>query len=574
MKSRVSLALLTLGFFLLVFACSSLDNNTLATIGDQTIPLEKFTSQHPASRFASKDEAYIDSKVDDFVRKALFIKAARDQGLDTTAAIVAKKIKAENRQMMQYVYDRAILDEVITDDVLKNIYDHSGTEIKARHILIQFAGSGSSRSDRSREDALALMGRIENSLSKGESFEELAKQFTEDPSGKENGGDLGWFGWGKMVGPFQEAAFALRPGEISPVVETSFGYHLIKVEGRREISRGSFEEEKQRLKAQARKEKSSELSSKANNFLETRKKEAGFELLSKNIHDFFTVVNGSSYKMDALDDILLKLSYKVPLFKLNGKEEGYRWIIDYLKTMDDNQKPRFKSENQLKNVLDQLVTQALIVEYGYAQNYDQEDAFVEKIQSTVDRFVYDAFVNAEINQKLNPSDNELKAYYEENKSGKYMEKEKVQVREIFVKDSLLAVDLKKRVDAGEMFDLLAGRYTERKASKDKRGELPPFQEGRYGLMGQTAFGLEVGDVAGPIKLGNGYSIIKLEQKLPAGPKPYSKVKGRVRTEIIGQLRKQQTDDVYNSLKKKYPVQINYEAVHAFYAAAEAEPENK
>jgi parvulin-like peptidyl-prolyl isomerase len=64
-------------------------------------------------------------------------------------------------------------------------------------------------------------------LADGESFEELAQKFSKCPSGKQ-GGDLGPFGKGQMVAPFEEAAFALEPGEISQPVQTQFGYHLIK----------------------------------------------------------------------------------------------------------------------------------------------------------------------------------------------------------------------------------------------------------------------------------------------------------------------------------------------------------
>ncbi|MEA3286179.1 MAG: peptidylprolyl isomerase [Candidatus Marinimicrobia bacterium] len=567
MKTRFTLPLIALAILVFLFACSTMDSDTLATLDGESISMDDFTSHNPAVRFADKDHDYIDSKVDEFVKKALFTRVALERGLDNDPDIQSKKMKAERRQMLQYVYDRAILGAVINDDLLREIYDRSGTELKARHILVQYKGGPRSSSDRSKSEALAIMGQINNRLSKGELFEDLAKEFTEDPSGKDSGGDLGWFGWGKMVGPFQDAAFALAPGEVSNVVETTFGYHIIKLEAKREIERGSFEEEKSALKNQARKDKGQELSQRANAFLEKQKAGAGFELITENIHTFFLIFEKSTFKQAPMDEVFKKLNFSDPLFELNGKAVGGDWIIEELKAMDDGQKPRFKSENQLMTIFDQLVTQKLILDFGYGEKYEQESAFSDKINKLVERYAYDAFIASEINEALEPSDDELMAFYETNKAKKYMEKKKVVVREIFVKDSLLAVDLKKRLDAGELIDLLAGRYTERKATKDKRGQLPPFQEGRYGLMGKEAFSLEIGDIAGPVKLGNGYSIIKLEKVIPEGAKPYSKVKGRVRTEIVGELRNKRTEAVYADLKKDHSVKINHAAVRAFYDAA-------
>ncbi|MFH1251929.1 MAG: peptidylprolyl isomerase [bacterium] len=86
------------------------------------------------------------------------------------------------------------------------------------------------------EDSLSryeLVTDLKNRIEKGESFETVAAEYTEDPSGKNSGGDLGWFDQNQMVAPFTKAAFALNKGGISDPVLTQFGYHLIKVEDKR-----------------------------------------------------------------------------------------------------------------------------------------------------------------------------------------------------------------------------------------------------------------------------------------------------------------------------------------------------
>ncbi|HWR12052.1 MAG TPA: peptidylprolyl isomerase [Rectinemataceae bacterium] len=90
-------------------------------------------------------------------------------------------------------------------------------EMKASHILIK-----------DRALAQELLKRIKQ----GANFESLAREYSTCPS-KSSGGDLGWFGPGKMVPPFESACKGLGVGSISDVVQTQFGYHIIKLTGRR-----------------------------------------------------------------------------------------------------------------------------------------------------------------------------------------------------------------------------------------------------------------------------------------------------------------------------------------------------
>lgn len=103
-------------------------------------------------------------------------------------------------------------------------------QVRASHILLMYAGSMRSRATRTQADAQKEIAALETQLQGGADFAELARAHSDCPSSAK-GGDLGSFGRGQMVGPFEEAAFGLPVGGTSGVIETPFGYHLIKRTG-------------------------------------------------------------------------------------------------------------------------------------------------------------------------------------------------------------------------------------------------------------------------------------------------------------------------------------------------------
>lgn len=103
-------------------------------------------------------------------------------------------------------------------------------QINASHILLMYAGSERSRATRSKEDAQSQIADIAKQLQDGADFSALARQHS-DCGSAQAGGDLGGFGRGQMVKGFEDAAFALGVGETSGVVETPFGFHIIRRTG-------------------------------------------------------------------------------------------------------------------------------------------------------------------------------------------------------------------------------------------------------------------------------------------------------------------------------------------------------
>ncbi len=168
-------------------------------------------------------EALFEPLLDQVVNRYLIVQAARAEGFDKLPQ-VAKQVNfvAESALRDSFLFRK--IENASNPEVIKEKYDARiaimtmGEEVSARHILLK-----------TEEEAKAAMDRVNG----GEDFAEVAKELSTGPSGA-NGGDLGFFTRERMVPPFAEAAFAMQPGEVSQPVQTDFGWHVIKVEDRRE----------------------------------------------------------------------------------------------------------------------------------------------------------------------------------------------------------------------------------------------------------------------------------------------------------------------------------------------------
>jgi peptidyl-prolyl cis-trans isomerase C len=140
-------------------------------------------------------------------------------------------------------------------------------EVRASHILAEVKPNAE-KSEKSK--AMEKIKKVQKQLGEGDGFAELAKKYSDGPS-KTKGGDLGYFKRGQMVKPFEDTAFALEPNQVSDIVETDFGYHLIKVLDKRPKGVLPYEEVAQRINAYLAKEKEKK---EINVYLEGLKKSA------------------------------------------------------------------------------------------------------------------------------------------------------------------------------------------------------------------------------------------------------------------------------------------------------------
>jgi len=224
MKIRESLLIL---FSLVNATCSAqlLSDQILMNIDGRGVTAGEFTRMYLKSADAGKNPGDINDYLQQFIIFKLKVTDAIHEGIDTTKAFRNELNGYRNQLAQNY-----LTDSQVKEKLLQKTYQHSLIEINAWHILVTCPESAKP------EDTLSAWKKataIRERILSGESFEEVARGTSDDPSVKINGGNLGYFTVFQMIMPFEEAAYNLKKGAVSEPVRTPYGYHIIKVTDKR-----------------------------------------------------------------------------------------------------------------------------------------------------------------------------------------------------------------------------------------------------------------------------------------------------------------------------------------------------
>ncbi|MEM8751211.1 MAG: peptidylprolyl isomerase [Pseudomonadota bacterium] len=224
-----------------VTSVSAQEDKVLAKVGERTITQADLDQamKDMAQQFSSFPEnerraRALDSLIDIQVLAAL----AEKEGLQNDGEL-KRRLELLRNRALHNGYFQSRIQGTVTEEAMRARFEEESAkveaqkEVNARHILVK-----------TEEDALAII----KELDEGKDFVELAKEKSTGPSGP-NGGDLGFFGRGRMVPEFEEAAFKLEKGEYTKTpVKTQFGFHVIKVEDKRDAPKPTFEQSREQVR--------------------------------------------------------------------------------------------------------------------------------------------------------------------------------------------------------------------------------------------------------------------------------------------------------------------------------------
>jgi peptidyl-prolyl cis-trans isomerase C len=570
-KKAIFLVLVGIFALALFSSCGTREEGkVVARVGDREISTEDLENEwKQASRIKIRGISELQRKkelVDKLVGDQVVIMEAYKEGLDNEVEGDSGFVGQKERLILNVLYQREIVDKSQpTESEMRKEYDRMKVEVRASHILVE-----------TEEEA----DQIYQEVKAGADFSELAKEKSIDPTAKDNGGDLGFFTWGKMVGEFQEAAFALKEGEISKPIKTTYGWHVIKLVERKEKEQPPYEESKRLIESKLVQTKREERVKEY--FAELRKKvgfkinQEAYDLLLSKKEEVPPDTLGLKRPGDVLD--MSKLTMEERDMALCTYSDGAISIVQFAEqfnNMPQAYRPRLHEREKVEETAFGSLVQGLLLDVAKKQNIEESKEFKKQWDVVKEREMAKRMTSDVILKGVGISDEEIESYYQRHVD-RFTVQPQVNVREILVKTEEEAQGLLKQLRGGADFSKLAMDNTIRTYAKGSGGLLGSFPRTRYPEIFDAAQEMKTGSLGGPLKIndrqfGETYSVIKLEEKTEGKVQPLEEVKERVTS--MARREKDQTifQNWVQNAKARYKIEIFDQVIESTVAEVEKAP---
>lgn len=388
--------------------------------------------------------------------------------------------------------------------------------------------------------------------------------FSKDSLSAGKGGDLGFLRWGDRGydDAFFKAVSKLRRGQISPVVETKTGYHLIKLENVRQANQQPFSKVKEDLRTSFYRPLGRQLDSAYYAFVEKIEKyyKAEYPPASQDsLLSFF--LNAPKKNIDPRRDPLVFLDSltaeqrALPLAVFKGGRFTIEDAVRAYEKISPRRRPYLTTAKEIKTFLSRNVPRRLITRYGYEHHYDKSPAIKKLVLREETKLLADRLRRREVYDKVNLTDEDVEQFYNQNRH-LFEKGAQVQVRQIVVKDEALAFDIYEQLQNGADFSELEAVYNEDLETKEQGGLLGWLSTEEKGGVARTAARLVPGEYSKPFKIATGWAIIQVLDRKEGGLLDLQENLRKARRECRLARQKELMESWINQLKATTPIVIN------------------
>lgn len=408
-----------------------------------------------------------------------------------------------------------------------------------------------------RDDSMRTMIDLQNaldSLKHGGKFADLAKSISDDKFSAERGGDLGFITRRRTVQEFDNAAFKLKVGEVSGIVKTQYGLHLIQVSEITPVpSFASMEQELKTSYQQYRFQK------EYDSYVNALKKEYKFVQSNEGADAWTNALDTTKTTNDATwDSSFTPATRAKELFSFAGEKISIDSVIRLVKVNQELRGLPLSSPSTFTTIVDKI-SKNLVVEFKARTMETQYPDFARIMKEYEEGIMLFKAEQNEVWNKVMINDSTTHIYFNANRS-KYTWPDRVNIQEIFMPTDSVGKVVTFLLKKQKLpFDSVAAQYNNRQSTIDKRGDWGMIPVTTNDLT-QRGWTMKQGEVSEYFSYENGYTIIKVSGKDPAREKTFQEAGSELSSAFQEFESKRLENEWYESLKKRYPITTNKEAL--------------
>jgi peptidyl-prolyl cis-trans isomerase C len=549
-------------FVFILFSCTQKDPIIVRIGKDHAITKSEFQAyfNFKSRRLRDKKPTIQDyrDQLENMINDQIKIYYAYQLGLNKDSTVMARTEPQRQNILMSKLYREEVSNYVIKEKDIRDFYSRTGKEVLIRSILLNCPSNMSpSQQDSIRTLALGVYKKIKN----GELFSDMARLYSQDEATAMNGGMVGALTYTRSNDPIRNTAFSMRLGDVSLPIKNDRGYNIIKIEEIRETERKPFKKAHDEIRDQIATDKQALITERAKKYWDNVKIKSKLAWNAKAVDSLVSFFNPTKpYIKNEIIDILKQTPTDLNDMVLVRYDKGIFKVSDFKKKVESISFPyngmQIGNKEAMKYYIERWILAEVLIQIAQDERLDHEKMIQNEIKLSLEKNML-ANIQTQIYGDVLPTDNDVKSFYLKEKLDRYSTPELVKIQEVMVKDKALAEKIKTLVVKKKNMGPYPAMYTIRPGLKEKNGIIAPFPKGTLGKVGETAFKLSVGEIAGPIPTdNNAYSVIKLLEKIPPKEKPFEKVKNKVLRDLIV-LRQTEKDQAWLQAKKReVPIRIN------------------
>ncbi len=551
LKQLAIVAFLGIGFL----ACNGDKTAYVAEVNGKKITAEEFSERYDKYRAqtSERDNIVLRKKVlNNMVNEILIFDDVHTSGFDRDSTYEEKYKDIRDQALLDGYAKLLTVDTMsVSEGELYREFKAYNTKASARFVYAK-----------TEDDAL----KLRHQLQQGIPFATLAKKVFTDPGLAKSGGYLGFFGYGEMEPTLQDAAFSLPIGVLSDPIKLRMGYAIVRVEKRTEIplaSSADYAKVKPKLEDAIRERKTMGFLKREGDKIEQDLRISFNEEALKKVMSNWDYISRQEMVRPVNEDRFKEIENigSLPLFQANGQT----WTVKQFVESAEKTRPKYrryvKSTENLKQVAEGLAIRRVLLQKAKDTGLDHEPRVELQVKLARDNYILNRWSDlAEDSVSArNIDEKTVRGYYDKHKD-EFMDAPLVNAAEILVRTKAEAMVLRKEINEGVDFGMLARTHSMRTYAAQRNGELGYMAPSAFGSMSEKLTRAKVGDVIGPENLSPNFVILKILGRKPPRQRTFEESKEAIVQSMLPELKQQAFWGAVAHLRSHAKVEMNVEAL--------------